>query len=101
MNGYQAGKGGWVYIMTNPARSVLYTGVTANIVRRVAEHKAGACQEAFTAQYHCTDLLLQEAYTDIRDAIRREKQLKNWKRSWKLELIRRLNPQLRDLAADW
>jgi len=56
---------------------------------------------AFTAKYKCYYLIYYEDYSDIRNAIAREKQLKNWKREWKIELIRKQNPDLIDLAKDW
>lgn len=79
---------------------MIYTGVTNDLERRVQEHKLyiGA---AFTKQNNCTDLVYYEEYNDVQLAIAREKQLKNWKRAWKDELILRLNPELRDLSVGW
>jgi len=88
-----------VYIMSNKNRTVLYVGVTSNLESRVLDHKTG--ESKFTAKYNCTDLLYFEEYADIRNAIAREKQLKKWKRTWKEDLIKKENPELKDLAADW
>lgn len=87
---------GYVYIMTNIARTTLYVGVTNNISRRAWEHKQGNGSK-FTSKYKLTILLYAEELDSISDAIAREKQLKNWKRSWKWDLIKSLNPKLVDL----
>jgi putative endonuclease len=79
---------------------ILYIGVTNNLERRVLEHKNGLV-EGFTKKYHCKKLLYFEEYGDIQEAIRREKQLKNWRREWKINLIRTSNPHFRDLSLDW
>jgi putative endonuclease len=100
MRGPFQGKGGFTYMMGNRARSVIYTGVTADIEKRVWQHRFGeGC--GFTKEYFCTDLMWYEAHEEIETAIAREKQLKNWKREWKLALIKEMNPELKDLAADW
>jgi len=87
---------GFVYIMTNPYKEVLYIGVTNNLYRRVLEHRSKTI-EGFTNKYNCTIIVYYEFYEKITDAIRREKQLKNWKREWKLQLIKEKNPELQDL----
>ena len=89
-------KGGWVYIMTNKLGGVLYIGVTADLVVRVAQHRAGEGSR-FCAKYNLTRLVLAEHYPTIDEAIRREKAMKEWKRAWKIELIERSNPDWRDL----
>jgi putative endonuclease len=86
--------------MTNYARTVLYIGVTSNIQTRVWQHKNGE-GGVFTSTYKCHYLLHYEEYTNINDAIGREKNLKNWRREWKENLIKKENPELKDLAADW
>jgi putative endonuclease len=86
--------------MSNFNRSVLYIGVTRNIRLRVLQHKNGE-GSIFTSKYKCYYLLLFEEYFQIHDAIAREKQLKNWQRKWKDELIKKENPDLKDLSADW
>ena len=87
---------GYVYIMSNIARTTLYIGVTNDIIRRVWEHKEGKGSN-FTSKYKLTVLLYVEECPTLPDAIEREKQLKNWKREWKWELIKTLNPELVDL----
>ncbi|UII24887.1 GIY-YIG nuclease family protein [Fulvivirga maritima] len=89
-------KGGYIYIVSNKIRSVLYVGVTANLSARSWEHKNGE-GSFFTKKYKCTDIIYYEFFPDIESAITREKQLKKWKRDWKLELIRKFNPTLKDL----
>lgn len=90
---------GFVYFMANASNSTLYVGVTNNLVRRVIEHKSH-CNPGFTAKYHCTKLVYFEVTDRIVSAIAREKQLKNWTRKWKNELISHSNPDWRDLSAD-
>ncbi len=87
---------GYIYIMSNIERTTLYIGVTNNISRRVWEHKEGNGSE-FTSKYKLSILLYAEEYDSITDAIAREKQLKNWRRNWKWDLIKKLNPELVDL----
>ncbi|MFA3782025.1 GIY-YIG nuclease family protein [Melioribacteraceae bacterium 4301-Me] len=86
----------FVYIMTNKNNTVLYTGVTNNLVRRVYEHKEKLI-EGFTKKYNCTKLVWYEIYTDAYSAISREKQIKAGSRKKKLELINSLNPEWKDL----
>lgn len=88
---------GYVYVMTNARNTVFYVGVTSDLVRRVAEHKLGLT-DGFTSQYKCSKLVFYEACDDIRDALAREKQLKNWRRSWKETLIDSMNPRREDLS---
>ncbi len=90
----------FVYIMSNEYRTVLYIGMTNNLERRVWEHRNGKGGD-FTRQYRAHYLIYYEVMADIKTAIKREKQLKNWHREWKLNLIKELNPKLADLAADW
>ena len=86
----------WTYILASRSR-VLHIGVTNDIARRVAEHRAGE-GGAFTKRYRVHRLVHLEEHYDVRDAIRREKELKGWKRNRKVELIERTNPDWRDLA---
>jgi putative endonuclease len=90
----------FVYIMSNQYRTVLYIGVTNDLERRVWEHCSGEGGD-FTRKYQAHHLVYYEAISDIKTAIKREKQLKNWHREWKLNLIMEMNLQLKDLAADW
>ena len=88
-----------VYIMTNRSRT-LYTGVTNDLQRRVYEHKQKMGSK-FTSKYNITRLAYYENYSDIRDAIAREKQIKGWSRAKKIALIESVNPEWRDLSIDW
>jgi putative endonuclease len=88
---------GFVYILTNHNRTTFYVGVTGNLPRRIAEHKKGIGAD-FTERYKCKCLVYLEHFDNIIDAITREKQLKNWHRDWKLNLIKSVNPNLRDLS---
>ena len=88
----------YIYFMSNKSRSILYLGVTNNLIRRVAEHKAKVNQ-SFSKYYNCDSLVYYEAGDSITAAIDREKQIKNWNRSWKDELIESFNPSWRDLSA--
>ena len=90
----------WVYFMTNGNNNVLYVGVTNDLPRRVNEHKSGFI-EGFTKKYKCVKLVYYEEYHRIQEAIDREKQLKNWKRVWKRELIEQMNPDWIDLSLEW
>ena len=86
----------FVYIMTNKNNSVLYTGVTNNLIKRVWEHK-NKVLKGFTAKYNCNKLVWYEAYDDIYNAIKREKQIKGGSRKNKIELINSLKPMWIDL----
>ena len=83
--------------MTNKRNTVVYVGVTSNLVRRTAEHKAGI-GSTFTAKYNCDKLVYFESGPDIAAAIQREKQIKNRGRVWKNDLINRMNPTWQDLS---
>jgi putative endonuclease len=88
-----------VYILASKRNGTLYIGVTGNLVKRVWEHKQNF-GEGFTSRYRVHALVYFEMHRDIAEAIRREKQLKKWKRSWKIELIEKTNPEWRDLWHD-
>lgn len=88
-------KGGWVYVVASKTL-VLYTRVTSNLGQRAWEHKEHLI-DGFTKRYNCDRLIYMEHYPTIEEAIAREKQLKKWRREKKLWLIRRMNPELRDL----
>jgi len=87
-----------VYIMTNVTHTVLYTGVTNNLQRRVLEHRSGS--GGFTSKYHVTQLVYYEAGPDIKTAIFREKQIKAGSRQKKMDLINAMNPDWKDLYAE-
>jgi len=87
----------YVYILANKHNTVLYIGVTNDLERRVREHRERVAS-SFTHRYNVHKLVHYEEYTEVRDAIAREKQLKNWHRAWKEELIRKKNPNFQDLS---
>ena len=89
----------FVYIMYNNPRGSLYVGVTNDLIRRVYQHKEGI-MEGFTKKYNLKKLVYYEVYEEILYAIQREKSLKLWSRSWKIELIESTNPEWKDLYAD-
>ena len=91
-----SGKGGYVYIISNKNRTVLYTGVTSNLAHRIWEHKCGE-GSSFAKKYNCVDLLFYEFFDSIEEAIQREKNIKKYKRSWKEKIIKSNNPELSDL----
>ncbi|HXP35416.1 MAG TPA: GIY-YIG nuclease family protein [Chthoniobacterales bacterium] len=86
----------WVYIVTNQTDSVLYIGMTNDLSRRLREHRSGEIP-GFTADYRCHKLVYWEHYSDVEEAIAREKQLKRWSRKKKVELIDQVNPRWLDL----
>jgi putative endonuclease len=92
-------RGGWVYILTNKPRGVLYIGVTAAITQRIWQHRNGL-GSAFVRKYGLDRLVRVERYPTIAEAIAREKQLKNWKRQWKIELIECDNPGWAPIETD-
>ena len=86
----------YVYCMASRRNGTLYLGVTNDLARRVCQHKTKALP-GFTAQYDVSQLVWYECYDDPVNAIAREKELKKWRRAWKLELIEKMNPQWIDL----
>lgn len=84
-------------MMSNKTNSVLYIGVTSDIYNRTLDHKEGIHKRSFTHRYNCHKLVYYEEYGYINEAIRREKQLKKWKRDWKNKLVDKLNPEWKDL----
>jgi putative endonuclease len=89
----------YVYFLTNKPRGTLYVGVTNDLARRVHEHREGVLK-GFTKQYALKQLVHFEIYDNPREAIQREKNIKHWKRTWKLDLVNDANPQWRDLFKD-
>ena len=89
----------FVYIMASASRT-LYTGVTNNLERRVIEHRRKLLP-GFTAHYNINRLVHFESFGEIRDAIAREKQIKNWRRVKKIALIESTNRDWKDLSAGW
>jgi putative endonuclease len=90
----------YVYILASRRNGTLYIGFTNDLQRRLYEHKHGLV-EGFTKKYSVHTLVYYEDTTDVTAAIAREKQLKKWNRAWKLQLIESVNPEWKDLAADW
>ena len=89
----------YVYIMSNYTDTTLYIGVTNNLSRRLEEHKSGG-GSFFTAKYRCNKLVYYETFTDVNQAIEREKQLKGWKRFKKELLIDSVNKERMDLSGE-
>ena len=89
----------YVYIVTNRKNTVLYIGVTNNLRRRVYEHKKKIVK-GFSSKYNLCKLVYYEINSNIESAIRREKQLKNWHREWKLNLISDFNRDWKDLSKE-
>jgi putative endonuclease len=89
----------YVYIMTNRYNTVLYTGVTNDLLRRASEHRAKA-GPGFTSRYNVTKLVYYEAFDDVNAAIAREKQLKAGSRQKKVDLVSTMNSEWRDLYDD-
>jgi len=85
-----------VYILTNPAKKVLYTGVTANLSRRVKQHQEKRIK-GFTEKYNVCQLVYYEPFDLIEEAIKREKQIKGGSRAKKIKLIESMNPNWNDL----
>jgi len=85
-----------VYILTNYTNNVFYIGITRNIKLRVCQHKLKVA-DGFTSKYNVNKLIYAEEYQDINEAIRREKQLKNWHRQWKINLIKEKNPKFEEI----
>ena len=90
----------YVYILTNKSNHVLYIGVTNDLIRRMFEHKKKLV-DGFTKNYNLATLVYFEATTDIESAIKREKQLKNCHRDWKINLINQSNPGWKDLSEEF
>ena len=93
-------RGGAAYIMTNKIHSVLYTGVTSDIKKRIYEHMNDIYPDSFTSKYKTYKLVYFEGFHRIEDAIAREKQIKAGSRKTKNELITSFNPSWRDLSDD-
>jgi putative endonuclease len=89
----------YVYVLTNSART-LYVGVTNDLERRVYEHKTGR-GGGFTSKYKIGWLVYYESTSEVWEALAREKQIKGWTRAKKMALVESMNPNWRDLSADW
>ncbi len=89
----------FVYILAKYKRGTLYIGVTSDLIGRIYQHKNDLV-DGFTKKYKVHQLVYYEIFEDINEAILREKQLKKWRRSWKIELIEKHNPDWKDLFDD-
>ena len=90
-----------VYIMSNKPNWVLYIGVTDNLDERVKEHKLKVYPQSFTAKYNCDKLVYFEKFENGEEAVKKEKQMKKWKRDWKIGLIEDFNPNWVDISLNW
>ena len=93
-------KGGYVYMMTNKYQTTLYVGVTSDLRSRVIQHREHFYPDSFTAKYNLTYCIYFEHFLSIEEAIKREKELKSWRREKKNQLINALNPTWNDLWAE-
>lgn len=91
---------GFVYIMTNKSKSVLYIGVTNNLCRRIFEHKNHLNKNSFTDRYNVEYCIYYEEFSDFKSAILREKELKKWNRQKKEALINKMNPDWKELVTE-
>ncbi len=87
----------YIYLLTSRDNTVLYTGVTNDLNRRIMEHRSGTFK-GFTQKYHVHKLVYFEQYGDINEAIAREKQIKSWPRARKDELVNSMNPEWKELC---
>jgi putative endonuclease len=89
----------YVYILASQKNGTTYIGMTNDLIRRTSEHREKMIA-GFSRQNNTTKLVYYEQYTDVQDAIVREKKMKKWNRPWKIELIEKNNPEWRDLWFD-
>ncbi|HBU76678.1 MAG TPA: excinuclease ABC subunit C [Muricauda sp.] len=87
--------------MSNKPNGVLYIGVTDNLDERVKEHKLKVYPQSFTAKYNCDKLVYFEKFENGEEAVKKEKQMKKWKRDWKIGLIEDFNPNWVDISLNW
>jgi len=90
-------KGGWVYLLTNKGHSVIYTGVTSDLVGRILQQQQKTYPRSFTARYNINTLIYFLFFEDIREAIEEEKRIKAGSRTAKIKLVTTLNPNWQDL----
>lgn len=90
-------QGGWVYIMADRYRGTIYVGVTADLPRRIHQHRTGEGAD-FCARYGLDRLVWAERGDSIEDCIAHEKRIKKWRRAWKIALVERANPDWHDLS---
>ncbi len=94
-------KGGYVYILTNQNNTVLYTGVTSNLAKRLWEHQNKSHPQSFTSKYNVFKLIYYEGFHLIEEAIAREKQIKGGSRKKKEMLVNSVNPEWNDLTNEF
>jgi putative endonuclease len=87
--------------MSNKHQGVIYVGVTDNLTERVKEHKLKIYPNSFTAKYNLDKLIYFEEWENGFEALKREMQLKKWKRDWKVNLIEDMNPTWMDISINW
>ena len=92
-------KKGYLYILSNYKRTTFYIGVTSSLGERLQQHSEGTGSK-IVEKYNLKYLVYFEEFDLVADAIRREKQLKQWHRDWKIKLIKSVNPEMRDLSED-
>ena len=90
------GMSAWVYIMASRINGTLYVGMTTDILQRISDHK-NEVKPGFTSKYSVKRLVWFEPHDNVIEAIAQEKRLKNWRRSWKIQLIEKANPDWNDL----
>lgn len=93
--------GGYVYIMASKRMGTLYVGSTSDLVGRVWEHKNKIYPKSFTAKYNCNKLVYYEYHDCLDIMVKRERQLKEWNRNWKIKLIVEKNPDWKDLYPEF
>lgn len=91
------GKQFYIYILASKPYGTLYIGITSNLVQRIYQHQQGLV-DGFTQKYNIHQLVYYEIYSEVREALIREKRLKKWNRQWKINLIEQYNPQWVDLS---
>ena len=91
---------GYVYFTSNRKHTVLYAGVTSDLKGRIYKHKKNI-YKGFASRYNCDEILYFEEFTKMADVIKREKQVKRWRKDWKWKTIQEPNPDLNDLSSDW
>jgi putative endonuclease len=89
----------FLYILTNSYNTVLYTGVTYDLLKRIKEHKERVEEKSFSNKYNVNKLIYYEIYNNKNEVYLRERRIKKWKREYKVNIIKRINPSFDDLQA--
>lgn len=90
----------YIYILASKKNGTLYIGISGGVIKSVYQHKNNLNPKSFTAKYNVHKLVHYEVFNDPENAIAREKQLKNWRRQWKIEFIEKNNPNWKDLYTE-